>query len=390
MFDLNIDHYDKNELEDLFDLKSKVYTNDDLERNLVNLKNKIDLDKKIDSQTKERTLNFLLTAKQLLLDTPTNFLTNNIIEQGENFLIQKPPQLAMEESRGVINPVQRKTSEILVNVDSRFRDDQKALSTDFTISFPNLIKNIISMQVLSMEEISGFYNISDKLQNNYIGVDKGAPADVQILKIPDGIYTPETLVTELNTQYVGLTSKVSGFEFVLENGKLIFNNGGAESVSFHPMYYETANGGVNGVNDEESFQDLRLRLAWILGIRSLGGATLGDYIIANGERVTAPTLLQLPRVSYANLVVDDFQNNFYQTVINGTNSHIQNSNIIARIGNVNSEKDGPDVDSPERKYFGPVDVQKLKIQLVDEFGRIVDLNGNELSFSILLKTQYDM
>ena len=389
MFDLNIDHYDKNELEDLFDLKSKVYTNDDLERNLANLKNKIDLDKKIDSQTKERTLNFLLTAKQLLLDTPTNFLTNNIIEQGDNFLIQKPPQLAMEESRGVINPVQRKTSEILVNVDSRFRDDQKALSTDFTISFPNLIKNIISMQVQSMEEISGFYNISDKLQNNYIGVDQGAPTNVQILKIPDGIYTPETLVTELNTQY-GALNNVPGFEFVLENGKLIFNNGGGDDVSFHPMYYETANGSVNGINDEESFQDLRLRLAWILGIRSLGGATLGDYVISSGEKVTAPTLLQLPRVSYANLVVDDFQNNFYQTVINGTNSHIQNSNIIARIGNVNSGKENADVDSPERKYFGPVDIQKLKIQLVDEFGRIVDLNGNELSFSILLKTQYDM
>ena len=163
MFDLNIDHYDKNELEDLFDLKSKVYTNDDLERNLANLKNKIDLDKKIDSQTKERTLNFLLTAKQLLLDTPTNFLTNNIIEQGENFLIQKPPQLAMEESRGIINPVQRKTSEILVNVDSRFRDDQKSQTTDFTISFPNLIKNIISMQVQTVEEFEGFLQISDKI-----------------------------------------------------------------------------------------------------------------------------------------------------------------------------------------------------------------------------------
>ena len=390
MFDLNIDHYEKNELEDLFDLKSKVYTNDDVERNMADLKNKIDLDNKIDSQTKQRTLNFLLTAKQLLLDSPTNFLTNNIIEQGENFLIQKPPQLAMEEARGVINPVQRKTSEILVNVDSRFRDDQKALSTDFTISFPNLIKNIISMHVLSMEEVSGFYNISDKLQNNYIGVDKGSPGNVQILKIPDGIYTSETLVTELNTQYGALSNNVPGFEFVLENGKLIFNNGGSDDVSFHPMYYETANGSVNGINDEESFQDLRLRLAWILGIRSLGGATLGDYVISSGEKVTAPTLLQLPRVSYANLVVDDFQNNFYQTVINGTNSHIQNSNIIARIGNVNSGKENADVDSPERKYFGPVDIQKLKIQLVDEFGRIVDLNGNELSFSILLKTQYDM
>ena len=63
MFDLNIDHYTKNELEDLFDLDSKVYSNVDLEKNLASLKEKIELEEKIDSQTKEKTLNFLLTKK---------------------------------------------------------------------------------------------------------------------------------------------------------------------------------------------------------------------------------------------------------------------------------------------------------------------------------------
>ena len=364
MFDLNIDHYDKNELEDLFDLKSKVYTNEDLERNMENLKNKIDLDKKIDSQTKERTLNFLLTAKQLLLDTPTNFLTNNIIEQGDNFLIQKPPQLAMDESRGVINPVQRKTSEILVNVDSRFRDDQKASTTDFTISFPNLIKNIISMQVQTVEEFEGFLQISDKLKNNFLHYQINTGA-IQRLTIPDGNYTIDTLSTVLGAAG---TFNVSG-------NKLTYTASGDERTLY---FNKTWNG------DDDVLPNLRQKLGWIMG------HTEETLIVEDGTTHTFTNNVQLKRVNYANLVVDDFQNNFYQTVINGTNSYVQNNNIIARVGNIHSQKELPDVDSPERKYFGPVDIQKLKIQLVDEFGRTVDLNGNELSFSILLKTQYDM
>ena len=63
MFDLNIDHYERNELEDLFDIGSKVYSNDELEKNMTNLKNKIELDTKIDSDTKVKTLDFLLTAR---------------------------------------------------------------------------------------------------------------------------------------------------------------------------------------------------------------------------------------------------------------------------------------------------------------------------------------
>lgn len=364
MFDLNIDHYDKNELEDLFDLKSQIYTNADLERNMKNLKNKIELDKKIDSHTKERTLNFLMTAKKLLLDSPTNFLTNNIIEEGGNFLIQKPPQLAHDEARGIINPVQRKTAEILVNVDSRFRDDQKSSSTDFTISFPNLIKNVICMHVQTIEEFEGFLQISDKLKNNYLHYQINNDA-IQRLTIPDGNYTVDTLSTVLGG--------AGTFSYI--NSKLTYTASGNKRTLY---FNKTWNG------DDDVLPNLRQKLGWIMG------HTEETLIVEDGTTHTFTNNVQLKRVNYANLVVDDFQNNFYQTVVNGTNSYVQNNNLIARIGNINSEKNTPHVDSPPRKYFGPVDIQKLKIQLVDEFGRTLDLNGNEISFSILLKTQYDM
>jgi len=370
MFDLNIDHYTKNELEDLFDLDSKVYSNVDLEKNLASLKKKIELEGDIDSQTKEKTLNFLLTAKELLLDKSPNILTTNIIEQGENFIIEKPKQRPIDVGttdepyyRGTLNPMQRRTTEVLVNVDSRFRDDQKSLSTDFTISFPNLIKNVISMQVKTVEEITGFFQISDKLKNNYFHYNTSPGAALTRVIIPDGNYTVASFVSALNNELSGFTNT---------NDKLSFDGSGSK-------YYFYFNKLFNG--DDDQLPNLRQKLGWIMGHTE-------EELIAD-TTVDIKNNIQLTRVNYANLVVDDFQNNFYQSIINGTNSYIQNSNLLTRIGNVNSLKVVQN-DSPERKYFGPVDIQKLKIQLVDEYGRIVDLNGNEFSFSILLKCQYDM
>jgi hypothetical protein len=43
-----------------------------------------------------------------------------------------------------------------------------------------------------------------------------------------------------------------------------------------------------------------------------------------------------------------------------------------------------------REYFGPVDIQNLTIQLLDEYGRIVDLNNMDFSFCLTLTTSYDL
>ena len=220
------------------------------------------------------------------------------------------------------------------------------------------------MQVLSVEEFEGFLQISDKLKNNFFHyqINDGT---IQRLTIPDGDYTIDTLDTALG----------AAGNFNVSGKKLRYEASGDKRTLY---FNKTWNG------DDDVLPNLRQKLGWIMG------HTEETLIVEDGTTHTFTNNVQLKRVNYANLVVDDFQNNFYQTVINGTNSYVQNSNVIARVGNINSQKELPDVDSPERKYFGPVDIQKLKVQLVDEFGRTVDLNGNELSFSILLKTQYDM
>ena len=42
-----------------------------------------------------------------------------------------------------------------------------------------------------------------------------------------------------------------------------------------------------------------------------------------------------------------------------------------------------------REYFGPVDIQRLHIALYDEYGRIIDLNNMDWSFTLAFEQLYN-
>jgi hypothetical protein len=72
-----------------------------------------------------------------------------------------------------------------------------------------------------------------------------------------------------------------------------------------------------------------------------------------------------------------------------------NKNILARISlQVNTynvlEQNSLNLITTPREYFGPVNLQTLNIQLLDEYGRIVDLNNMDFSFCVTLTTTYDI
>ena len=42
-----------------------------------------------------------------------------------------------------------------------------------------------------------------------------------------------------------------------------------------------------------------------------------------------------------------------------------------------------------REYFGPVDIQNLTITLYDEYGRVINLNNMDWSFTLAFEKLYD-
>ena len=77
------------------------------------------------------------------------------------------------------------------------------------------------------------------------------------------------------------------------------------------------------------------------------------------------------------------------------NTDINVSNILAKISMPYGKyeigyDDSSDFIPKTREYFGPVSVEKLHIQVVDELGRIVSFNNNDISILLDFECLYNL
>ena len=103
---------------------------------------------------------------------------------------------------------------------------------------------------------------------------------------------------------------------------------------------------------------------------------------------------------YGFLAIDDFQKNRGKAHMLAFANSSLDENIMVRI-NLAAVKDKEGVyksaNDPgltttmntSRDYFGPVDIQKIKVTLYDEYGRVMDINNMNWSFTITLERLYD-
>jgi hypothetical protein len=139
-------------------------------------------------------------------------------------------------------------------------------------------------------------------------------------------------------------------------------------------------------NDDRN-TPLPLKFGWILGFRN------GIYI--NNLNYVTEGLLDLTGSKYLYLVIDDYNNSVNNSFYSAFNSSILNKNILARISlQANTfnilQQNNLNILTTPREYFGPVNIQTMNIQLLDEYGRVVDLNNMDFSFCLTLTTVYDL
>jgi hypothetical protein len=111
----------------------------------------------------------------------------------------------------------------------------------------------------------------------------------------------------------------------------------------------------------------------------------------------AEGILNIAGPKYLFLVINDFNNNVHNKYTSLVMSGVsfQASNVLARISmpygkNEIGYDDTSDLIPKIREYFGPVRIEKLHIQLVDELGRIVDLNNNDISLLLDFQCLYNL
>ena len=91
---------------------------------------------------------------------------------------------------------------------------------------------------------------------------------------------------------------------------------------------------------------------------------------------------------YFLLSVNDFQNNHSRPIISPMKDEALNDSHV--LGKLYGPCCDSYIDTNPRIYFGPTSINRLHIKLLDEFGRIVDLNNGDFSFSLELEILYDL
>ena len=159
--------------------------------------------------------------------------------------------------------------------------------------------------------------------------------------------------------------------------------------------------------------ELPATLGWLLGFRLPEyNSLMTDYSSTNlGLKIAVgesePTIISegmcdLRGPRYAYIGVEDFNNNSHEHYIGAFSSGTMKSDVLTRISTSTFENvldagmntgDNSSVSSTvnaTRKYYGPVDIQQLKISLYDDFGRILYLNEMDWSFTLALDQIHDV
>lgn len=409
-FDLNIDNYKRDELIQMFELPIHF------DKNIVEIKESklresILNNNDINKETQAKTINFLVKAKNIILNddkkqsgplqqkieefyNSSYELKSTKLEDNEEHMIQVRPEkpylssFPSEFFPGVINPLKKRTIKKNLNIDSRFRENYySSSSTNYNLSLPINFNDVVQMQLSSIEIPTSYYVISKQYGNNFFSITVNS--STTIINIPDGNYDQMTIMDAINKQLLlsGTPFNKVTFAINLTNG---ITGSGQTMVGFSDISNNTIielnfQADKYGIDDRNT--PLPLKFGWLLGFRN------GIYV--NNLNYVSEGVVDVSGPKYLFLVVDDHNNSVNNNFFSAFNSSILNKNILARISlqanpfNILQQNNLGIVTTP-REYFGPVNLLNMNIQLLDEYGRIVDINNMDYSFCITLTTIYDL
>ena len=444
-FDFNIQNYSLSEMEDLLGLaakKGKGYTPGDV----ASCKQRLVMKLASSGKQDKKMVDFLNAVHKCILSkldngrgnaqenrfySPVTSLKQNTIIPGTkadgHFVIPDPYRMYDPEKYndvgglvvgqsgappGTINPVKYSTVAISVNIDSRFRPNYfSTKSTDLQITLPEKIHNIINYRVGSFEiPFYAIYSVSELNGNNAIQIQWSITSTTPqtygntfTIVIPDGNY-----YTTANTTNVAASASIE----TTINTILNSNNAGPDSGLANKLYFyidQVSGKGVFAqpstagaiyfkvISNVRSNGDLSYEaplisfLGWQLGFRNAENISKNGGV-SNWGSVVSEALVAIRATNYIFIAIDDYNNsvNDYYSAVFSESYAIKN--IITRV-NVGFLQDVNEASSiqlnRQRCFFGPVNIQKLRITLYDNFGRVIDLNNMDWNIELIFECVYD-
>jgi hypothetical protein len=454
-FDLNINNYSVNELEELLTL-GKQYNPSDIKYKKDIMCMKIVNDDTISFDMKAKLENFLENVSSILKNRGNG---NGISQDRENFtdlktemmtgtnsLIIKDPTSAHNiqinnnvnpgkdidtygTSRGVINPLLTNTILKAINIDTRFRENYYSTkSTNLTITLPFRLEKVISYRIVGITLPLSYYNISQSYGNNVIQINVfsrtvlGQVAVSYSLILPDGCYNTtqsvsvysssleqvinNMLINDVNSPNNTTSGLNLRYTIDRTSGRSIFAQDASVSgtVAYNfDVVMSVENSLQSGQVEDDYSKVLMMKLGWVLGFRfakysssntiATPPTTFGS-IVSEGVCFT-----KFPM--YGFLAIDDFNNNANDYYMSVFSNSVSVPNIVAKVNltefsEVVGAFQGAQGESSstainrEKRFFGPVNIQKLKVMLYDDMGRILDLNNMDWSLELAFECVYNM
>lgn len=484
-FDLNINNYSVQELEELLTLGGQ-YNPQDIKYNKDKICMKIVNDKKISFDMKTKLENFFEKVSVLLKSVKNknggdgggdggkdkdkgkdkgnssdefgfgdgNIKIDNFLDlkpdmiKGTNNLILTDPTAAHNirinrvltpgsnvdtygTTRGVINPLLTNTILKAISIDTRFRENYYSTkSTNVNINLPFRLEKVISYRIVGITLPLTYYNIAQSYGNNIMQINiisnvSGTVGVSYNLILPDGCYNTltnnsiyssslEQVVNNIlsndpsspnnNPLCVGLNLK---YTIDRTSGRSIFAQDAtiASTIAYNFEIIMNVGYNVQSATVEDDYSRvLMLKMGWIFGFR------LARYTSSNSSPPTSDTnfgsivsegICFTKNPLYGFLAIDDYNNNsndYYASVFSNS---ISLPNIIAKVNFTQFSEAAGDFQAAqgestsnainrEKRFFGPVNIQKFKITLYDDLGRILDLNNMDWNLELAFECVYNM
>lgn len=313
-------------------------------------------------------------------------------------------------SKGKINKLEKETQSVSLHINSLFRDDYYNESpSDYNYTLPVNVENVLTARLTSVNIPNTWFLFESEKANNVFYIEiynvdpstrkrpfnsEGVPKTtkhIHEIVIPDGNYTSVELQNYLNNTYfkdvaVGLTTlstyqkRMKNIEFIIDQQSL--------KCSFN-IIDQDENINMDLIFVTENTKSLVQTAGWIMGFRN------AKYININ-KKLQGEGVFDAAGDRYLYMCLNDYTLNQTNNNIICLDKTFIDTHVLAKInigtGNwgiqIDDVPDGTDTHSKTRIYAGPTNLKKFNIKLLDMFGKPVNLNTMDWSFTLELEKLY--
>lgn len=418
---LDINTYNIKELENLLKLQ-KNYNSE----NIYNAKESI-----ANSITKSNISESKKTELFIFLDNIKNKLIENLLQASSSNTINAIKQYngnhyITNNDEAILGNYKQTNKSLLkkiYTIDSIFRQNYELIdnqSHNYIIQLPETVSRAISMSISSIEIPLSYHNISSYYNNNIFSVElldssNNLIGNIQKIELSPGLYESRissysptdvnrlicySIEKEINDkiQELVFADMSNNLQFVIEprSGFSCFKFDNSNNILGTKKIRINFNVNNSNTNPSNCYSnELYQKLGWQLGFRN------NSLIIdANDLYAVSTGVCHINYPRYIYIAIDDFQSSS-QNYFSIASDSIVAPNIITRINILSlleektAFKQGAyagDIyynHKHIREYFGPTSINKLKIQLLDEYGRQFSLNNMDWSFIMTFECLYN-